>query len=104
MMSNDDFDSRIALEEWNGACDPDPFDGASVRTEAGIVLDLIADALDDSGRAALTLVRNLGDRAFKRNGTLNVNKIAGLVGLPQRTLARRIGRMKDNAQVMGLSR
>ena len=103
MMSNDDFDSRIALEEWNGACDPDPFDGASVRLEAGIVLDLIADALDDSGRAALTLVRNLGDRAFKRNGTLNVNKIAGLVGLPQRTLARRIDAIKDCAQVMGLS-
>ena len=91
----ENYDSRIALEEWNGATDADPFD--DVRPPAGAVLDQIADALDDTGRATLTLVRNLGDLAFKRNGTLNVNRVAAMTGVPQRTLARRVNRMKGLA-------
>jgi len=71
---NDDFDARIAIEEWNGALGADPLDPPTVRAEAGVVIDQLADALDDSDRAVLILVRNLGDRAFKRNDTLNVNR------------------------------
>ena len=88
---------RLALEEWNGAWDSDPFDEPAVRAEASVVLDLLANALDDSGRAVLTLARNLGDRAFKRNGTLNVSKIAALTRQPQRTMARRVSKIKTAA-------
>jgi hypothetical protein len=97
-----DPDNRISLEEMNGAPDIDPLDMPAVRAEACIVLDALADEMDERGRAVLTLVRNLGDKAFKRNGTLNVNRIAAMTGLPQRTLARRITRLKDYAAAMSL--
>jgi hypothetical protein len=90
----DTLDTRIILEECNGAWDADPLDPPTTRTEAGIVIDQLADALDDRGRATLSMIRNLGDRAFKRNGTLNVNRIAEMTGQPQRTLARRVATLK----------
>ena len=90
-----DYDHRLALEEWNGATDADLFD--DVRPPAGAVLDQIADALDDTGRETLSAIRTLGDRAFKCNGTLNVNRVAAMTGVPQRTLARRVNRMKGLA-------
>jgi hypothetical protein len=99
---NDDFDARLAIEEWNGAWDADPLDPPTTRAEASVILDMLSDALDDSGRAVLALIRDLGDKAFKCNGTLNVNRIAVLTRRPQRTLARRIDAIKNSAQVMGL--
>lgn len=90
----DTLDTRIILEECNGACDADPFDCPTVRAEAGVILDALVDALDEKGQAALCAIRDLGDRAFKRNGTLNVNRIAAMTGLPERTLARRVATMK----------
>jgi len=93
----ENYDSRIAIEEWNGAWDADPLDMPTVRAEASIILDALADTLDDSGRATLTLVRDLGDRAFKRKGTLNVSRIAAMTGVPQRTMARRGNRLKGLA-------
>ena len=94
---NDDFDARLAIEERNGAWDADTLDPPTVRAEAGAVLDALADALDDTGRATLTLVRNLGDLAFKRNGTLNVSRISAMTGVPQRTMARRVNKLKGLA-------
>jgi len=91
------LDTRIILEECNGAWDADPFNEPTVRAEAGAVLDALADALDDTGRATLSMIRTLGDRAFKCNGTLNVNRVAAMTGVPQRTLARRVNRMKGLA-------
>lgn len=102
-MINDDFDTRIAIEEWSGALDADPLDPPTIRAEASAVLDMLADALDDSGRDILTLVRNFGEFAFKRNATLNVNRIAAMSRLPQRTVARRVARIKDCARSMSLS-
>ena len=96
------LDTRIILEECNGAWDADPLDMPTVRAEASVILDALADALDDSGRDVMALIRNLGDKAFKCNGTLNVNKIAALAGRPQRTMARSVRAIKDCAQVMGV--
>lgn len=104
MIINDDFDTQIAIEEWNGAWDADPLDPPTMRAEASAVLDILADALDDNERAILTLVRNFGQLAFKRNDTLNVNRIAAMSGLPQRTVARRVIRIKNCARSMSLSR
>ena len=98
-----DPDNRISLEELNGALDADPLDMPQVRAEAGVVLDMLADAADDTGRATLNAIRELGRAALKRNGTLNVNKIARMIGQPQRTMARRVTRLKDYAAAMGLS-
>lgn len=97
-----DYDPRIALEEWNGAYDLDPLDPPTVRAEAGVVLSLLADEMDERGRAVLNMIRKLGERAFKRNGTLNVNRIAAMTGMPARTLYRRVSRMKGYAAAMGL--
>lgn len=91
---NDDFDARLAIEEWNGAWDADTLDPPTVRAEAGAVLNLLADALDEKGQAALRAIRDLGYSAFKRNGTLNVNRIAAMTGMPQRTLYRRVSTLK----------
>ena len=99
-----DFDIRLAIEEWNGSFDADPLDPPTVRAEASVVLDLLADALDDSGRAALCAIRNLGGAAFKCNGTLNVNRIAAMTGQPQRTMYRRIENIKSSAGAMALYR
>ena len=99
-----DFDIRLAIEEWNGSFDADPLDPPTVRAEASVVLDLLADALDDSGRAALCAIRNLGGAAFKCNGTLNVNRIAAMTGQPQRTLSRRVTTIVATAQSMSLYR
>ena len=101
---NDDFDARLAIEEWNGALDADPLDPPTVRAEASVILDALADALDDSGRDVMALIRDLGDKAFKCNGTLNVNRVAAMLGCPQRTLYRRIDAIKNSARVMGLER
>ena len=99
---NDDFDARLAIEEWNGAWDADTLDPPTVRSEASVILDMLADALDDSERYVLSMLRELGDKAFKCNGTLNVNRVAVMSGRPQRTLYRRINAIKSRAQVMGL--
>jgi hypothetical protein len=97
-----EHDSRISLEELNGALDIDPLDMPAVRAEAVIVLNRLADAADDTGRATLSAIRELGSAALKRNGTLNVNRIAAMTGLPQRTMARRVTRLKDYAAAMSL--
>jgi hypothetical protein len=99
---NDDFDARIAIEEWNGALGADPLDPPTVRAEAGVVIDQLADALDDRGRATMRMIRKLGDLAFKRNGTLNVNRIAQMTGQPQRTLARRVDKLKRTAMSLSI--
>ena len=91
------LDTRIILEECNGAWDADPLDQPTVRAEAGVILDALADALDDTGRATLSMIRTLGDRAFKCNGTLNVNRVAAMTGVPQRTMARRVNKLKGLA-------
>ena len=96
------LDTRIILEECNGAWDADPLCPPTMRAEASVILDALADALDDSGRDVMALIRDLGDKAFKCNGTLNVNRVAAMLGCPQRTLYRRIDAIKDCAQVMGL--
>lgn len=102
MFDYRDFDSRISLEELNGALDADPLDMSELRAEAGVILDALADALDEKGQAALCAIRNLGDRAFKRNGTLNVNRIAAMTGQPERTLYRRVAKIQTVASVMSL--
>ena len=96
-----DEDGTIATgkREWLGYT---PEDSTDAQPAAEFVLAQLADALDDSGRAVLNLVRNLGDRAFKRNGTLNVNKIAALSGCPQRTLYRHINALRSEARASGL--
>ena len=99
-----DFDTRLAIEEWNGNFDADPLDPPTVRAEASVVLDLLADALDDSGRATLCAIRNLGGAAFKCNGTLNVSRIAAMTRQPQRTLYRRVTTIVATAQSMSLYR
>ncbi|RPI64470.1 MAG: hypothetical protein EHM48_00760 [Planctomycetaceae bacterium] len=99
---NDDFDSRVALEELNGAWDADPFNEPTVRADANVILDMLADELDDRLRETLSMIREIGGVAFKRNGTLNVNRVAAMSGRPQRTLYRRIEAIKNSAQVMGL--
>ena len=101
---NDYFDSRVALEELNGAWDADPLDPPTMRAESGVVLDLLAGELDDRLRETLSMIRNLGDRSFKRNGTLNVNKVSRLVGIHQRTMARHVGRMKDRVKSIDFER
>ena len=98
------LDTRIILEECNGAWDADPFDAPTVRAEAGVILDALADALDDTGRATLSMIREISDVAFKRNGTLNVNKVSRLVGIHQRTMARHVGRMKDRVKSIDFER
>lgn len=97
-----ELDSCISLEELNGALDIDPLDMSEVRAEAGVVLDALADTLDDTGWATLSMIRNLGGRAFKRNGTLNVNRIAAMMQQPQRTLYRRVAAIQSVALVMSL--
>lgn len=72
--------------------------------DAAAILAQLADTLDENGKAVLDLVRNLGSKAFKRNGTLNVNKIAALSGRPQRTLYRHINTLRSNARAMNLYR
>lgn len=42
-----DPDNRISLEEMNGAPDIDPLDMPAVRAEACIVLDALADEMDE---------------------------------------------------------
>jgi hypothetical protein len=101
---NDEFDLRIALEEWNGAYDLDPLDPPTVRAEAGVMINQLADTLDEKGQAVLCAIRGLGDRAFKRNGTLNVSRIAAMAGQPQRTMARRVEKIKGCAGAMSLCR
>ena len=66
--------------------------------DASAVLAQLANALDESGQAVLNLARNLGDQAFKRNGTLNVSKIAALSGCPQRTLYRHLNALRSDAR------
>jgi hypothetical protein len=68
--------------------------------DASAVLAQLANALDESGQAVLNLARNLGDKAFKRNGTLNVSKIAALSGCPQRTLYRHLNALRSDARAM----
>ena len=97
-----DQDNRISLEELNGALDDDPLDMPTVRAEAGVVLDALADELDDRGRATLSAIRTLGGLAFKRNGTLNVNRIAQMTGQPQRTLARRVDKLKRTSMSLSI--
>jgi Fic family protein len=77
-----------------------PDASADAQPDASAVLAQLADALDESGQAVLNLARNLGDKAFKRNGTLNVNKIAALSGCPQRTLYRHLNALRSDARAM----
>ena len=85
------------MDEW---LDYTPDASADAQPDASAVLAQLADVLDKSGQAVLDLVRNLGDKAFKRNGTLNVNKIAALSGCPQRTLYRHINALRSDARAM----
>ena len=101
---NDYFDSRVALEELNGAWDADPLDPPTMRAESGVVLDMLADELDDRLRETLSMIREIGGVAFKCNGTLNVNRIAAMSGRPQRTIARHVGRMKDHVKSIDFER
>jgi len=96
------LDTRIILEECNGAWDADTLDPPTVRAEASVILDMLADELDDRLRETLSMIREIGGVAFKCNGTLNVNRIAAMSARPQRTMARRIDAIKSRAQVMGL--
>jgi hypothetical protein len=97
-----DNDHRISLEELNSALDIDPLDMPAVRAEASVMLDLLAYAADYTGRAALSAIRNLGCAALKRNGTLNVNKIARLIGQPQRTTERHIDKLQRIAMSLSI--
>jgi hypothetical protein len=101
---NDDFDARLAIEEWNGAWDADPLDPPTTRAEASVILDMLADALDDRLRETLSMIREIGGVALKCNGTLNVNRIAAMSGRPQRTMARHVGRMKDRVKSIDFER
>jgi hypothetical protein len=89
------------VDEWLGYTPEDSEDSTDAQPDASAVaatvLNHLADALDDSGRAVLNLVRGLGGKAFKRNGTLNVSKIAALSGLPQRTVCRHINALRSAA-------
>jgi len=93
----ENYDSRIAIEEWNGAWDADPLDPPTVRAEASVILNALDDEIDARGQAVLSMIRELGDLAFKRNGTLNVSRIAAMTGQPQRTMARRVNKLKGLA-------
>ena len=84
------------MDEWLGYTPPEDFTDA--QPDASAVLAQLADELDESGQAVLNLVRNLGDKAFKRNGTLNINRIAALVGCPQRTVAHRVAALRRAAR------
>ena len=103
-----DEDGTIATgnREWlDGSTEPSGRDSgrglAEVYTpDASTVLAQLADALDESGQAVLNLARNLGDKAFKRNGTLNVSKVAALSGCPQRTLYRHLNALRSDARAM----
>jgi len=77
-----------------------PDASADAQPDASTVLAQLANALDESGQAVLNLARNLGDKAFKRNGTLNVSKIAALSGCPQRTLYRHLNALRSDARAM----
>jgi len=94
------------MDEWlDGSTEPSGRDSgrglAEVYTpDASAILAQLADALDESGQAVLNLAQNLGDKAFKRNGTLNVNKIAALSGCPQRTLYRHLNALRSDARAM----
>jgi hypothetical protein len=101
-----DEDGTIATgnREWlDGSTELEvytPDASADAQPDASAVLAQLADALDESGQAVLNLARNLGDKAFKRNGTLNVNKIATLSGCPQRTLYRHLNALRSDARAM----
>jgi len=95
--STEDF-GRASADPLAEVYTPDA--SADAQPDASAVLAQLADALDESGQAVLNLARNLGDKAFKRNGTLNINKIAALSGCPQRTLYRHLNALRSDARAM----
>jgi hypothetical protein len=89
------------MDEWlDGSTELAEVYTPDAQPDASAVLAQLANALDESGQAVLNLARNLGDKAFKRNGTLNVNKIAALSGCPQRTLYRHLNALRSDARAM----
>lgn len=87
------------VDEWLGYTSEDFTDAQpDASAVAANVLNQLADVLDETGQAVLGWIRNHGDKAYKCNGKLNVNRIATETGLPQRTVCRRVQEMQ---QVLG---